>query len=250
MKEIAAPGNLSNSDKTNKGYDKYIWFSLGALLGMFVLIMMLLFHISFMVMIRFVLLNVVSIFLPGIAALSLFQIRLSRTASVCCAYALGTVLVIIEYFFSEIFDREIPFVVVTICVAVLSGIFLLNKRKKNEKILLFLKAEGEIISLLCLAAFLCLGIFAYSANYPGPNVGKVIVTAHDLQYWCNNTVALKIAFPPSNLFMSGTSLTYHYFSGIPIAFLSEVYNIDVFTLSFPLYSFAKALTMVGRSYSY
>lgn len=229
----------------DKKCDKYIWFSLGALLGMFVLIMMLLFHISFMVMIRFVLLNIVSIFLPGITAMSIFQIRLTRTASVCCSYALGTIFVIIEYFFSEIFDRKIPFIVVTICVAIFCCFFLINQMKKGEEIIHFLYAEQEFVSLLFLAIFLCLSIFAYSANGSGPNVGKVFVTARDLQYWCNNTVALKIAFPPSNLFMSGTSLNYHYFSGISIAFLSEAYNIDVVTLSFPLYSLTTALIMTG-----
>lgn len=231
----------------NKKYNKYIWFSLGALLGIFVIIMMLLFRIPFTVMIRFVFLNVISIFLPGITALSIFQIRLTRTASVCYAYALGTIFVIMEFFFSEIFDRKIPFIAVTVCVAIFCCIFLLDQKKKGEKIIQFSYAEGELVSFLFLTIFLCLSIFSYSAKCVNPNVEKFFFMHRDMQYWCNNTVALKIAFPPTNLFMSGNSLNYHYFSNIPIAFLSEVYNIDVFTLSIPLYSCTKAFIMTGAA---
>ena len=68
----------------------------------------------------------------------------------------------------------------------------------------------------------------------------------DFMWWCQNSVALKLGFPPENAYITGTgTLFYHYFSSVQIAFFSLISNIDIKSLCIPLYSITKAIIMVG-----
>ncbi|WP_192814978.1 hypothetical protein [Treponema pedis] len=83
-------------------------------------------------------------------------------------------------------------------------------------------------------------LFIYAGSY----TDKLNIE-HDLAYWINNSVSLKLGFPPENLFMAGTKLQYHYFSSVQIAFTSLIYDIDVYTLSVPFYVITKTVIMIG-----
>lgn len=196
-------------------------------------------------LIKFLLLNIISFFIPGIVLISFINIRLSKFSFVFFSYALGNALIIIEYFFSESTERVISFRCITLIVLFLACVLLVLKFRKGKKAIKFVNDGNDIIALSFFCLFLCLSFFAYAANYLGTDVRNFFDASRDMQYWLSNTVALKIAFPPSNLFMDGSPLNYHYFSNIPIAFLSAVYDIDIFTLSFPFYSFTKAILLVG-----
>ena len=54
-----------------------------------------------------------------------------------------------------------------------------------------------------------------------------------------------MGLPPDTAFLSGVTLPYHYFSSLHVAFSSLVSNIDIFTLSFPLYPLTKSLLLIG-----
>lgn len=224
---------------------KYIWGIIGVGAIVYLITMHALFNIAINVLARFLLLNILSILLPGFALLSLLKIRLSRTGVFCTSYMLGYAGLVAEYFFSELFNRKLSFVVVTVIVAIFSVLVLLRKFWSKNGLIEIKETGNEKLEVLFLMFFTILNIFAYAANYLGTDVVPVFGAHRDMQYWANNTVALKIAWPADNLFMMGNPLQYHYFSNIPIAFLSEVYKIDVFTMSFPLYSLTKAIVMVG-----
>lgn len=224
---------------------KYIWGIIGAGILAYSIIMISLFNISGATVLKFLAFHVLSILLPGFAVFSLTGIKLSRTGAFCTSYSLGYTLLVLEYFFSELFDRKVSFTAVTLLV-IAASLFILIKKYRKEKTLIAIKETGkEKLELLVLALFVVLNIFAYAANHLGTDVVPVFGAHRDMQYWVNNTAALKIAWPADNLFMAGNPLNYHYFSNIPIAFLSEVYKIDVFTMSFPLYGLTKAIVIVG-----
>lgn len=204
-----------------------------------------LFNISGIILVKFLILNIISILLPGIALLYLCNIKLSRVGFFCTSYLLGYAFLVIEYFISEVFNRKISFVVVNGIVTVISIAVIVTALKGNRTVGVIKKSRNETLEVFFLFLFGGLNIFAYAANFLGTDVVSVFEASRDMQYWVNNTVALKIAWPADNLFMVGNSLNYHYFSNIPIAFLCEVYKIDVFTMSFPLYAFTKTIVMVG-----
>lgn len=194
---------------------------------------------------KFLLLNIVSVFLPGVSILSLIGIKLSRVGTFCTSYLLGYTALVIEFFFSEIFDRSLSFTAVTVLTAIVSCFYLGKKIKKREPLVIVKETDHERIELFVLTGFTILNIFAYAANYLGTGVVPVYIAQRDMQYWVNNTVALRLSWPAENLFMAGKPLYYHYFSNIPIAFLCDVYKIDIFTMSFPLYGLTKAIVVVG-----
>lgn len=228
--------------------NSYIWCILGAGSFIYLIIMFFVFNISFETVVKFILLNVVSIFLPGLAILFLIKIRLSRVGKFCISYILGYAFIVLEYFLAEVFNRTIPFLVITLFFAIVSGGIIVWQIKKDRNILECRESDSEIVNLIFLAIFMLFNILAYAANYLGTDVVTVFRAERDLQYWTNNTVALKIAWPADNLFMAGNSLNYHYFSNIPIAFLCEAFKIDVFTMSFPLYAMTKTIVMVGAAH--
>lgn len=204
-----------------------------------------LFHISLEIIFRFIVLNIISVFLPGLAIISILHVRCSEITLILYSYAIGYALIIPEYFFAEIFSRKISFQVITYAIAILSVFWLCYKAKKKELFFEYKEGSGTYTDIIFFIIFLILSVSAYSAHYLSPDVCGTFMAPRDMQFWVNNTAALKISFPPSNLYMYGSGLNYHYFSNIPIAFLSSVYGIDIFTLSFPLYSLTKAFLMAG-----
>lgn len=224
---------------------KKTWPILGVILFFYLGCIGLFFNISIQEISKFVIMNIISIFLPGIAILAFIRVKLSKMGAFFTSYLLGYAFLVVEYFLCEIFNRKISFALITFAVAILSLYILIRIYSARKYLIKFKQTGNEIIEILVLVLFLILNIFAYSANYLGTDVVPLHISSRDMAYWINNTVSLKLSWPADNLFMSGTALNYHYFSNIPIAFLSEVYKVDVFTLSFPLYGFTKAMVMVG-----
>ncbi|GFI08908.1 hypothetical protein IMSAGC007_01363 [Lachnospiraceae bacterium] len=221
---------------------KYDLIYITLIIAGYCLSMLFFFHISLDIILRFILLNIFSIFLPGLAIANKLKICCSRITLIFYSYAVGYGFIILEYFLGEIFNRKLSFWFINLITIIGSVIYLvLNRRNEFNNI----NNDNSRSDIACFFLFLIFSIFAYSANYLSPDVYGAFHTSRDMQFWVNNTAALKISFPPSNLYMQGNALNYHYFSNIPIAFLSIVYRIDIFTLSFPLYSLTKAFLMTG-----
>lgn len=227
--------------------NSYIWNVFGISIFLYLAIMFFIFNISVSTIFRFVLLNIISIFLPGFAILSFIGLRLPHIGQICTSYILGYAFTVLEYYLAEIFNREIPFIAVTMAFAVGSCGIIIWQFKRGKIILEVCNSDSEIIEISFWALFLILNTLAYAANYLGTDVISVFSAHRDMQYWANNTVALRLSWPADTLFMSGYALNYHYFSNIPIAFLCEAFQIDVFTMSFPLYTMTKAIIMVGAT---
>lgn len=225
--------------------NNYIWIALGISVLCYMFAMLILFNIPTIILLKFIVLNIISVFLPGLVLASLLNLEYTRVGIFCTSYILGYAFIVVEYFLSEIFDRRLPFLAVTILIAVISAAYLVLKIVKRQCIVKITDSDSDIIEAVFLIIFIFINTFAYSANYLGVDVTNFFVSHPDMVYWTNNTTALKLSWPADNLFMDGDRLYYHYFSSIAIAFLSGAYNIDVFTMSFPLYSLTKAVIMVG-----
>lgn len=224
-----------------------VWISLITIFSLYCIIMRLVFGIQAYILVKFILANVFSILVPGFALLIFLDIKLSRLSSFLFAFLLGYAIIIAEYFISEISNRSISFSMINTIIILISIYYELIHDRIEESRIGFSETYNEIVGIFFLTIGLLINMFAYSANNLGTDVAPICRMLRDLQYWANNSVALKIAWPPDDLSMVGFQLKYHYFSNIPIAFISNVYSIDVFTLSFPLYSFTKTLLLIGAA---
>lgn len=217
------------------------------MISLYSLIMIYLFKIPAVTMGLFLFYTIVLIILPGVAILSLLKFKVSWFMMLCLSYAIGYAVNIGEYFVSEVFDRKVSFSCLSLVVGLGSlGIVLSQFVLSKEHVLKKDSGDSRLIfQELFFALFLFTNVFAYAAKYLGTDVNGVSSISRDMQYWCNNSVALKIQFPAETLFMDGVPLFYHYFSSIQIAYFSSVSGIDIFTLSFPLYSMVKTFILVG-----
>lgn len=222
---------------------KYALIYITLIIAVYCLSMFFMFNIPLDIILRFILLNILSVFLPGLVITNKLNIACSRITLIFYSYAAGYAFIILEYFLGEIFNRRLSFGFINLITIIYSVIYLILKRSNKFNNLIY--DNNSRIDIFFFSLFLVFSVFAYSANYLSPDIYGAFNTSRDMQFWVNNTAALKISFPPSNLYMQGNALNYHYFSNIPIAFLSIVYGIDIFTLSFPLYSLTKAFLMAG-----
>lgn len=195
---------------------------------------------------KFVILNIVSILVPGFAILSLVKTRIKRFTSWLFSYAIGYACIILEFFFCEIFDRKIPFSICTIVIFILSCLTIFYCKKRNIERCIIESSNDDIINVIFFLVLLLICNLIYSASNLSIDAIPVVKVFHDLSYWCENAVSLKLGFPHSFLcYDSDVGLKYHYYSSIPIAFFSEAYNIDIFSLAFSLYSMTKAAMLAG-----
>ena len=134
-------------------FQNHIWIILGICFTIYCIFTIEIFNISFGVMLRFVLLHGISIFLPGVAVLSFFENRLSRVTTICYAYAIGYVLVIIQYFFSELTGRHISFLVITVITGIISTFIIIAKIMKKQKVISFSNADSEFIPVCFVIIF-------------------------------------------------------------------------------------------------
>ena len=211
----------------------------------YIFLQVTIFKVSCINILKFVIYNIFSIYLPGILICHFSKIRLSKIGFFTIPYLIGYALLIAEYFFSEIFDRRISFLAVIIFVGCISSIFLFYLIYKKRNIIETYESGFDNLSFIMLFIWLIINVVLYSAAQMGPDSLNCFETTRDLQYWANNNVSLKLSWPADMLFMSGQRLNYHYFSSIAIAFLSEAYKVDIFTLSFTFYSFSKSIIMIG-----
>ena len=226
-------------------WGKNSWGKLASIIAAYFVVMFCAFNISGLVLGKFFLANIISIFLPGVAIWSLLNIKLSKVGAFCISYILGYAVIVLEYFVVMLSSHRISFFMISCFMAVISILVIGMQYKKRGKVLFIHTSGLEGVEICIFALMMVLNILVYSANHLGPDVLPFVTGSRDIIYWANNTVSLELAWPPSDLFFTGVPLNYHYFSNIPIAFLSMAYGIDVFTLSFPLYSFTKAIVMVG-----
>lgn len=112
--------------------NNYIWIVLGISVLCYMLAMLILFNIPAIILMKFIVLNIISIFLPGLVLASLLNIEYTRVGVFCTSYILGYAFIVVEYFLSEIFDRRLPFLAVTILIAVISALYLVLKIIKGN----------------------------------------------------------------------------------------------------------------------
>ena len=225
---------------------KYMPFILGieiiVLVVLFFINTLDIFNVSVENIFKFFICQITIVLLPGMAFLSFIPKRKSIILNVCLAYILGYGFNIIEYFIAELLERTIPHAAIGIFFALNSVLIVFRNRKniiykRNE-----IECQQELLILTILLIMFFFNVFAFSMTYK--NEFSVL---HDFSWWENNSVALKLKYQPDNLFMSGTTLKYHYFSSIQIAFFSLVSGIDIVELSVPFYAVCKTIIMVGAT---
>lgn len=210
---------------------------------LFFCVLLNVFQISTLDITKFFVFQVCGILIPGFFLSGLLKDRISPIARFCLSYALGYALNIFEYLFEELLNRRIPYIVLSVFIFLISVVMIWIRRSEYKEY--FCGAEDnkdEILMVSMILFLLFINVFVYAfANKDIFNIN------HDLSWWINNSVALKLNFPPNNLFMSGTKLYYHYFSSVQIAYTSLVTGIEIIALSIPFYVISKTIVMIGAT---
>lgn len=227
--------------------ERKIYFILVILVSLLLCIgTVIFFNIPFGVLFLFLCCCIFIILLPGIAIWNSLNIGIySSITSICISFAIGYALLIVQYFFAMLWNSDTSFYLVSFFSSLISAIKIVIIDLKKKRVLIAHRTGLDWIALFFFFFLLFINIFSYAANHIGTDVIAEFRCHRDIAYWVNNTVALKISFPADNLFFYGNRLYYHYFSNIPIAFISRISNIDVFSLSFPLYPVIRTSIMMG-----
>ena len=183
-------------------------------------------------------------FIPGLAFYTLIHKKNDHWLNIIAlGYALGYGINIVEYFLLMPFGLGDYLKYFALLVSLLSAFLLVIKPIHCPSP----KHNGmkEIIPALLFFILLAIDVVIYSGTNISPVLTGSSTYLRDIQYWVNTSVGLLLNFPPQAPYLSGFTLNYHYFSNIHIAFSSLVSNIDIFTLSFPLYPFTKSLLLIG-----
>lgn len=222
--------------------------------GMIITISVVVFHIVWLVLcckypiyrlIKYLFLTAFSIFLPGLTITLHLKDKMSDIVRLSISYAIGYACLVLEFFAAELTNRRIPFSVITVVVGVTSMAILILETVKSNGFKSIWNKQIDLLDAVIFSGIFLINIFAYSSNNLGLEIAPEFTTGRAVQYWANNSVALKLSWPADNLFFLGDQLNYHYFSNIPIALLSDVYGISVFDLSFTLYAFTKSILLAG-----
>lgn len=159
------------------------------------------------------------------------------------SYALGYALNILEYIIIWVLNlQQYATYIVTIIVIIVCFLWFY---KPIEIEFEGIKKDSYII-LTIFMVYMVINIITYSGYNISPFVdydGTSIV--RDMQFWCDNAVALKRAFLPQSAYFSGTTFFYHYFSSIHVAFISQISGIPVFDVAFSLFVFGKCVLLIG-----
>lgn len=209
---------------------------------LFVISMIAVFHVSWGQLGSFILYQIILILIPGFAAVLLTNQKMPVISTFCYSYICGYTINILEYFGVKFFESYIPIYSIPLLILIVSAIIILIKKNNIKDFLCNSYSSDQFITLSFLAIILFLNIFLFALPKMDLGVGH-----RDFMWWCNNTISLKLMFPPDLAFASGFKLFYHYFSNIPVAFFSLISGIDVVTLSIPLYTLTKTIIMVGAA---
>ncbi len=199
-------------------------------------------------LLAFTIFEIIGLVIPGFAVSLLLDVKITIIERLCLAYSLGYALNIVEYFVEELLNRVIPYFLFQGIVCALSLLFIICNKERVKYCISESKSDNvavkeKLVFFTTLLVLLLFNIFGYACHYK-----DTFNIAHDLSWWINNSVALKLKFPPDNLFMSDTSLFYHYFSSVQIAYSSLVTGINIVDLSVPFYAFTKTLVMTGATF--
>ncbi len=203
----------------------------------------LFFNLPMNILFFYLLAQVFIIFTPGYALLCLFRWKNNIVERLTLAYTLGYAVNILEYllFYGCNMQRFAAALVWLIAFLSFFGIAWLGRPEDNGK-----REKDCFVLLGIFLIYLLINCISYGGNAVSPLMGQGMLTIpRDVQFWCSNAAALKLAFPPEPLYLDGGILYYHYFSSMQIALVSQVSGIDIFSLAFPLYSFGKCLLVIG-----
>ncbi len=204
----------------------------------------LIFKISAINTLANIILQVFITYLPGLACYALLHKKEKSWLNILAlSYALGYSLNIVTYFLLMPFGLGNFLQFFAILVSLFSIYVLIKNPIQSSPIKL--KGWDAAVPIVLFFLMVAADIVIYSGTHPSPLLNGSSTYARDIQYWVNVTVGLFLNFPPQAPYLDGFILYYHYFSNIHVAFSSLVSNIDIFTLSFPLYPLTKSLLLIG-----
>ncbi|NBI70652.1 hypothetical protein D3Z50_06195 [Clostridiaceae bacterium] len=192
--------------------------------------------------------QLIGIMLPGLAAFLFFDIKnRSGAAVIGISYALGLVLLIIEYLMVSAAGIQKYSWCLSFVIAVCSFIYIAKRRGRIEG---RWNDSGYMLCMIFILLIFFLDLFSVSfANtIPGEISGNSYYV--DWLFWTGNNISFTKGFPPQDYRLCGEIFNYHYFSSIVIAQSHFVTGIDTVVLSFYFSFMIPAVLLATVSYTF
>ncbi len=196
----------------------------------------------------YVLFQLAGVMLPGLAAFLFFDIKNRSAASVAgISYALGLVVLIIEYLIVSAVGIQEYSSFLSFVIAVFSIIYIAKKRGRTEG---GWNGSGCILCMIFILLIFLLDLFSVSFvnTIPGEINGNGYYV--DWLFWTGNNLSFTKGFPPQDYRLCGEIFNYHYFSSIIIAQSHFVTGIDTVVLSFYFSFMIPAVLLATVSYTF
>ncbi len=203
----------------------------------------------------FILFQVFSVFIPGMALFQLLRIPDTDTFEISLGgYSLGYVLIIIQYFIFASANALHLLKSFQILIGAVSAFYLYRSysRFSNKPQTAAPKAEIKIDhAIVVIFAVLVFGIryFTYYGQnlLPSPEQNVTFPT-QDILFYIGNAVSAKKGFPLEELRYAGQIFKYHYFGSIQLAVTSLVTNINALQLELSLQWTQSLLMIISTFY--
>lgn len=181
---------------------------------------------------KFLLLIFLFTILPGVALLSLFNLRFSKIQYFCIASTLGVVLNIAIYYIVSIF-RLNRFYVISFLLLLIVSLIVIYINKKN---ILNLKTNNREERTIVLLSFfiMVINFLTFNLSYLIPTKNFNSYLYFDKLFEIGNTISISNFFPIEDIRVSNLNFTYHYFYNIFASVYKNLGNFDAFNLDINL----------------
>lgn len=217
-----------------------------SLVGIFVLIGMIFYKISFVDFSKYLLFQFIYVYIPGRLIYRALKLKEEALGRIIISYGLGIILTIVEYLiFYTINIRNMLYILGPI-FSLIECIFIIYDLKFNRR-RFSIRVENlqliTIFSVVFLITFL-----GFTLQNPSPVLIGRNSYPQDLLWTIGNTQALLRSFPPIDSRLSKVAFNYHYFNSIHLAVASYVSKIHTFDLFFQFSQMGKLLLLVFSTF--
>lgn len=193
---------------------------------------------------KFLLVQVAFLFVPGYALQRVVGLRYeNKLVRLLVSYATGYALSIIVYLF--LLMCGVPYIVVYFysAISVLSIISILIIKRKGSADR-FPDINEVFYFSLVLFISLCIACVLFQCGNLSPIIKEGNAYVHpDFVFWMRNSIAATKSYPLPDLSVMGRELHYHYFTSVEMAFLKYVSGVEMLDLCFT-YSYIVSMLLV------
>lgn len=200
-----------------------------SLVGIFVLIGMIFYKISFLDFSKYLLFQLIYVYIPGRLIYRALKLEEEDLGRIITSYGLGIILTIVEYLiFYTINTRNMLYFLGPI-FSLIECVFVIYDLRLNRRRFSISVANIQLVTIFFAVFFIT--FIGFTLQNPSPVLIGRNSYPQDLLWTIGNTQALIRNFPPIDSRLSKVAFNYHYFNSIHFAvasYVTKIHTIDMF----------------------